>query len=301
MGKTVLEKVNMKIFLIIILLVLHVEAKVTEVSLVLPWKNQFQFAGYFVAKEKGFYKKVGLSVDIKEYDLKRDNTKEVSSRNIDFGVGHSSLIFDRINTYPNIVMLAALGQSSPLVLLAKKRKDIKSLKDIAGKKIMMSNDQTFTASINAMLSSENFTKDSFKIIPTSFNIVDLINGNADFMIAYSSNEPFALKEKGIEATIFDPKEYGYDFYSDILFTSRELSQNNPKLVDDFYKASMKGWKYAYAHLNESVRIIFKHYNTQNKSKKALLFEAKTLKKLALIKGVNYKETQLKNKDIKVSF
>jgi len=107
-----------------------INAKTTDVSLVLPWKNQFQFAGYLVAKEKGFYSEIGLNVDIKEYDLKRDNTKEVSSLNIDFGVGHSSLILDRINKYSNIVMLGALNQSSPLVLLAKKRPDIKSLKDI---------------------------------------------------------------------------------------------------------------------------------------------------------------------------
>ena len=275
----------MKIFLIVILILLHVEAKTQNVSLVLTWKHQFQFAGYYIAKQKGFYEELGLHVDIKEYDLQRDNTKEVSLGKFDFGVGHSSLILDKINRYPNIVMLNAINQSSPLILLAKKRPDIEDIEDIKNKKIMMGFDQTYTASINAMLSSGNFSQDSYKIIPTSFNPIDLINGNADLMVAYSSNEPFALEQKGVEYTIFDPKEYGYDFYSDILFTSKELSQNDPKLVDDFYKATMKGWLYAYEHVEESVDIIFENYNTQHKSKKALFFEAKTLKKLALADGI----------------
>jgi len=269
---------NRLFFLILLTLTLNAQNK--DITLVLPWKHQFQFAGYYVAKERGFYDKAGLNVKIKEYDLQRDNTKDVSTLKYEFGVGHSSLILDKLNKYPNIFLLNAVHQSSPLVLLSKKRADITSLKDIAGKKIMMSRDHSFTASINAMLFSEHLKIDSYTTIDTSFKPIGLINGNADLMIAYSSNEPFILKEKGIESTIFDPKDYDYDFYSDILFTSAQMIQNNPDDVKAFYRASIEGWKYAYAHIDEGVDIILKHYNTQNKSKKALFFEAQTLKKLA---------------------
>jgi len=278
----------MRILLIIFFLFFtSLNANTTDISLALSWKNQFQFAGYFVAKEKGFYKDAGLNVDIIEYDLQRDISQEIATLKYDFGVGHSSLILDKLNRGLDIVMLAAINQSSPLVLLAKERLDIKTIVDIAGKKIMMSNDQTYIASINAMLSSANFKQNSFEVIPTSFNPIDLINGNADLMISYAPNEPFYLKEKGISYTIFDPKEYGYDFYSDILFTSAQMIQKDPKVVDDFYKATMKGWRYAYANMQESVEIIVDKYNTQNKSLKALLFEAEALKKLAFKEGVNF--------------
>jgi diguanylate cyclase (GGDEF)-like protein/PAS domain S-box-containing protein len=273
-----------KTLLILLFFVTFAQSQERTVTLVLPWKHQFQFAGYYVAKEMGFYKEAGLNVHIKEYDLKRDNTKAVSTQEVDFGIGHSSLILDKLNKYPNIVLLTAIHQSSPLILLSRKRADITSLKDIAGKKIMMNRDQTYTASINAMLSSENLKANSYKVIDTSFNPIDLINGNADLMMSYSSNEPYTMIEKGIEYTIFDPKDYDFNLYSDILFTSSQMIKNNPDTVEAFYQASMKGWKYAYSHIDESIEIILQHYNTQSRSKKALQFEAKILKELA------YKET-----------
>jgi diguanylate cyclase (GGDEF)-like protein/PAS domain S-box-containing protein len=272
---------------ILLFFVTFAQAQDRNVTLVLPWKHQFQFAGYYIAKEMGFYKKAGLNVHIKEYDLKRDNTKAVSIQEVDFGIGHSSLILDKLNQYPNIVLLTAVHQSSPLVLLSRKRADITSLKDIADKKIMMSRDQTYTASINAMLSSENLKANSYKVIDTSFNPIDLINGNADLMMSYSSNEPYAMKEKGIEYTIFDPKDYDFNLYSDILFTSSQMIKNNPDMVEAFYQASMKGWEYAYSHIDESIEIISQHYNTQSRSKKALLFEANTLKKLAYQEKISF--------------
>ncbi|MCU7836250.1 MAG: diguanylate cyclase [gamma proteobacterium symbiont of Taylorina sp.] len=282
---------ELKPLLLLILLVFNIShiayAETNHVSLLLPWKHQFQFAGYYAAIEKGYYQQLGLNVTIEEYDLNRDVTLAVSSGQSQFGIGHSSLIFDMLKEYNNIVLLAAIHQSSPLVLLAKKQASITTLADINNKKIMMTNDQFFTASINAMLHSENLKQNSFKVVETTFNPIDLINGYADLMVAYSSNEPYTLTEKGIEYTLFDPKDYGYDFYSDILFTSDNMIKNKPEIVNAFYEASIKGWKYAYAHITEMSRIILNKYNTQGRNLSALLFEAQALKKLAIKDGVPF--------------
>ncbi|MEA1892261.1 MAG: diguanylate cyclase [Campylobacterota bacterium] len=273
-----------KLIFFILITTIIVQAQTKKISLALPWKHQFQFAGYYVAKELGYYADAGLDVSIKEYDLSLDNTKEVSSHKYDFGVGHSSLILEKINDYDNIIFLNAIYQSSPFVLLSTK---YKSLKEISGKKIMMSNDQTVTASINAMLYSHNLKQNSYITIETSFEPTDLINGNADFMASYSSNEPYTLNKKGVESFILDPKDYGYYFYSDILFTSKEMIQNNKKVVDNFRLASLRGWKYAFENIDEAAEIILKYYNTQGRTKAALIFEANTLKKLAFMDDVNF--------------
>ena len=81
-----------------------IEAKINDVSLVLPWKHQFQFAGYYIAKEKGYYKNLGLNVEIKEYESNRDNTAYVAAGKAQFGVGHSSLILDLLKKqHPELV------------------------------------------------------------------------------------------------------------------------------------------------------------------------------------------------------
>jgi len=277
----------LKRILLLFFLVISLQAENRKTTLVLPWKHQFQFAGYYVAKEMGYYAEAGLDIAIKEYDLKRDNTKVVSLNKYEFGVGHSSLILDRLNKYPNIILLNAIFQSSPTVLLALKNSNIHTISDIAGKTVMMSKDQAHTASINAMLYSEGLAQNSFHVVDTSFTPNDLIQKNSDLMFSYSSNEPYLLEQKGIEYIQFNPKDYGYNFYSDILFTSTTMLKKEPLIVDAFVAASLKGWNYAFTHIDKSVEIILQHYNTQNKSKGALLYEAKVLKKLAFIEGVKF--------------
>ena len=69
-----------------------------NVTLQLAWKHQFQSAGYYMAKEKGFYEKVGLDVTIKEYDNTTRATDDVLNGKSDFSVGRSSIIHDRRET-----------------------------------------------------------------------------------------------------------------------------------------------------------------------------------------------------------
>jgi ABC-type nitrate/sulfonate/bicarbonate transport system substrate-binding protein len=89
-----------------------------EITLKLKWKYQFQFAGYYAAQEKGFYRKAGLRVKIEESSDWTDSTKSVLNGQAEFGVGTSDLVIDHIKGEP-IVVLAAIFQHSPLVLLTK--------------------------------------------------------------------------------------------------------------------------------------------------------------------------------------
>ncbi len=250
-----------------------------KITLQLNWLNQFQFAGYYMAKEKGFYKDVNLDVQIKENTLNTDIVKEVETQNADFAVGSSSLIIEKING-KDIVVLSAIFQESPLVLLVKKDSNINRVKDLKNKKIMITSDAKYSASILAMLSANELTVNDFIVQKHSFDLNDLINGNTDAMGSYISNEPIILKEKDIEYKIFDPKDFGFDFYSDILFSSSEYIKNNPKITKEFYEASLKGWKYAFENLAETAEVIYSKFNTQNKTYIHLVKEGEVLKKLA---------------------
>ena len=250
-----------------------------KITLQLNWLNQFQFAGYYMAKEKGFYKDVNLDVQIKESNFNTDVIKEIESKNADFAVGRSSLIIEKING-KDIVALCAIYQESPLILLVKKDSNITSVKDLRNKKIMITPDARYSASVLAMLSANELTINDFRIQKHSFDINDLINRKTDAMASYISNEPILLNEKGIEYTIFNPKDFGFDLYSDILFSSSEYIKNNPKLTKEFYEASLKGWKYAFENLAETAEIIYSKYNTQNKTFTHLVKEGEVLKKLA---------------------
>jgi len=115
----------MKLITIILLFATLLGAKELEkVSLQLQWLDQFQFAGYYMAKEKGFYKKAGLDVTLKKFNNKIMPIDEVLNKKATYGVGRSSLIVDR-SKGKEIVLLASIFQSSPSVLISTKDSGIK--------------------------------------------------------------------------------------------------------------------------------------------------------------------------------
>ena len=269
------------IFIILFIFIYNLYAnEKSNVSLQLSWLNQFQFAGYYVAKEKGFYKDVGLEVNIREFKNNTNLTEQVINNEIDFAIGRSSLLIDKIKGN-DIVALAAIFQSSPLMLLSTNSENIKTIEDMKNKEVMITMDAELTASITAMLNSNGVYMKDLVVKEHSFNVQDLINKKVDLMASYVSNEPIILEEKNIPYKIFHPKNYGFDFYDDILFTSSEFIKQNPITTQNFYEATIKGWEYAFKNKTEVAEIIFKKYNTQNKSLIHLIKEAEALEKLAI--------------------
>ena len=95
---------------------------------------------------------------------------------------------------------------------------ITNLKD---KKVMLTSDAISAAAINSMIISQGIKLSQIKFIPHSFKLEDLINGTTDAMGCYLSNEPYILKQKGIDFNILNPSDFGFDFYGGIFFTSEE--------------------------------------------------------------------------------
>jgi len=271
------------IFILIILLSHTLFAKeLKKVTLQLSWLDQFQFAGYYMAKQKGFYEELGLDVEIKPFAFGIDIPKEVNDGKIDFAVGRETLILERIKN-PNIVALYAIFQSTPLVLLSTKESDINNINDFSNKKIMTTIDDASEVSLKAMISSNKIKLENLTFLKHSHNIDDLINKNTDVISAYISKAPYTLQKKGVEYNIFDPKKYDFDMYSDMLYTNQNIINYDLNTVLLFKKASLKGWEYAYSNLEESVDVIYDKYNTQNLQKDELLYEGKELKKLSYFK------------------
>ena len=250
-----------------------------EVRLQLLWKHQFQFAGYYMAMEKGFYAEEGIKLDIREYQQGNDPEKLVLDGKVDFAIGRSSLLINQ-SDHSDLVALFAAFQQSPLMLLTTQASGIKDPSGLRDHRVMITNDAKRVGELLAMLLQSGVTASDFEQQTHSYNIQDLIDGHTDAMASYVSNEPYALQQQGIPYHILHPKDHGFDMYTDILFTSRDFIQRNPDLTERFYRASLRGWLYAFEHIEETAVVIKQHFNSQNKSFEALVFEGEALKKLA---------------------
>ena len=271
----------------------HAEETLEKVSLQLDWKYQFEFAGFIMAKEKGFYKDVGLDVELREYEEGIDIVDSVLSKQSNYGIYNSSVVISDGKLKPTILM-ATYYQKSPLVYITSK--DIKQPSDLVGKTIMGTTDELRYSSLALMLDHFFVNNKNAKFLEHSFNINDFIENKVDAMSAFRTNQLFELNQQNIEYNVIDPADYGFSMSAVNLFTSYSEALSHPERSRNFIKASNKGWAYALAHTEETIALIYNHYS-KLKSLDALAYEADITKKMMLLDffdiGVTNKELTIR--------
>ena len=125
------NKPIIRIFLLSFILTQTLWANLEKVTLQLAWKHQFEFAGYYAAIEKGYYKDVGLDVKIKEFEDGLDITEDVINGKSTFGISSSSLILERLKEKP-VILIASYFKQNALALLTKP--EIKTPADLKDRK-----------------------------------------------------------------------------------------------------------------------------------------------------------------------
>lgn len=238
------------------------------VTLQLKWKHQFQFAGYYAAKEKGFYKDAGLDVTIVEATPDIDVVQEVIAGRAQFGVGTSELILNRYRG-DDVLILGVIFQHSPLSLIALKESGIDNIHKLLNRKVMI---EPSSSELFAYLQQEGFTQTAFNQEHHNFDLNDLLTGKIAAISVYETDEPYLLKQQGRAYYQFSPRMSGIDFYGDNFFTTDNELEKHPQRVAAFKEATVRGWRYAMQHPDEIVQLIYKNYS-QRHSIEHLQFEA----------------------------
>lgn len=256
---------------------LHAQDKFVTVQL--KWLHRFEFAGYYAAEIKGFYKQKGIDVRLKQGDRFHDPATEVLRNRATFGVGDCDLLINYEKGDP-IVAMSAIFQHSPYIILGTPNKNIYSPSDLIGKRIMTSDDYGWPQ-MKVMLYKEGIPLDSITEVPQSWRLTDLITNKVDAITGNIGVEPFEMEKKGLDYTFIQPLAYGVDFYSDILFTQRSVIANNPTMVENFRLATIEGWNYAISHVDEMANYILTLPGVANRgvTREALLFEAEQMRRL----------------------
>jgi len=251
------------------------------VVLQLKWKHQFQFAGFYAAVEKNFYRDAGIEVILKEGLRDVDPIDEIVSGRANFSIESPKLIIDKNNGQP-LVALAAIFQHSPEILISLKASGITQPQDFISKRISIS--KNGMSATKAIFKQNHIDFNSVQLQHLPFHIQKLISGDIDLVDAYITDAPFYIRQAGKEPVIFKPISYGIDFYGDILFTSQEEVEDNIDQVIRFKEASEKGWIYAMSHKDEIVKLIREKYNP-DLSAEQLSYEAMAMEELLLPKLV----------------
>ncbi|MGD9948416.1 MAG: EAL domain-containing protein [Desulfobulbus sp.] len=247
-----------------------------KVRLQLKWMHQFQFAGYYAAVEKGYFRDAGLDVELLPATPELRPSDLLLAGDVEFAVMSPVVLIERQQGKP-FVVLASIFQHSATAVMAIKGTGITSPQDLRGKRVMFTADTD--AENQAMLISNGVPLDSLKMVEHSWNLVDdLISGKVAAQTVYLTNEPYLLKKRGIESELLKPIDYGIDFYGDCLVTTAYEIRDHPERTEAFLQAVQQGWRYALAHPEEVARLILNRYSRE-KTLEHLLFEARTMREL----------------------
>ena len=246
------------------------EPELERVTLQLAWYHQFQSAGYYAAKQRGYFREAGFEVEIRhgghdEYGRPIDPVEDVMFGRADFGVSRSDLLLYHSQGLP-VVVLANIMQRSPLVFLTLERHGFSRLEEIGHRPISVT-----LPDVDARLSAETLASfhragldlERLNNRAPSWALDDLLDGTTQLMPGYLTDAPYFLEAFGAEPITITPESYGIDFYGDLLFTRAALIDERPQRVEAFRDAALRGWAYALDNVEEVAELITQYYPTRN--------------------------------------
>lgn len=233
------------------------EKELKHASFIPQWVPQAQFAGYYMAKQKGIYKKYGISLTIIPGGPERQSADYLKKGMADFGTLWVSMGLPLKDEGVNIVNIAQMMQRSALMLIAKKSSGIKSPSDMNGKKVGLWG-SVWDIQPKAFFKKYNL---DVNMIRQSYSVNLFLRDGVHVASAMWYNELHTIINSGIdleELSTFFFYDHGLNFPEDGIYTSKELLERDPELCKAFVRASIEGWKYSFAHPDQALDLVMKN-------------------------------------------
>ncbi len=202
------------------------------------WLAEAEHGGFYQALADGTYKKYGLDVTIVPGGPNINNRILLPAGKLDFFMSANSLqTFDAVENNIPTVAVAASFQKDPQVLIA--RPDVKTFDDLKKLTLFVSKEGIVT--YFQWLKAE-YGFDEKKVKPYTFNAQPFLADKNSAMEGYVTSEPYAIeKQAGFKPSVFLLADHGFNSYSTLIETRRDLAGKRPDLVQRFVEASAIGW------------------------------------------------------------
>lgn len=237
-----------------------------HLTLQLKWVTQAQFAGYYVAQAKGFYKDAGLDVTIKPGGPDINPSQVIAAGGADVIVDWMPDALAAREKGVPLVNIAQVFQKSGMELTCRKDSGVTSPADFKGKTLgvwFAGNQYPFLAWMGKLGYTTTGADPDVKVLKQGFNVDPLLQKQAACISSMNYNEYWQVIEGGMkpdQLVVFKYQDEGVAMLEDGLYTTdKELA--DPKKAADlakFVKATMEGWNYAAAHQAEAVKIVMSY-------------------------------------------
>jgi NitT/TauT family transport system substrate-binding protein len=223
----------------------------TRIRLPMGYIPNIQFAPFYVAVEKGYFRDAGIEIEF-DYKFETEGVPLVGAGELPFAVvSGEQVLLARAQGLP-VTYVAAWYQQYPVSVVAKSEANVIVPQDLKGKKIGLPG--LFGANyigLRALLNAGELTEDDVTLDAIGFNQVELVAaGQQDIVVGYAANEPIQLRAQGIAVTEIRVADYA-QLASNGILASEKIIVENPDLVYAFIDAFLKGLKDTIANPDEA--------------------------------------------------
>lgn len=254
------------IFCLLFLVILGSAEKPLKKATFIPqWFPQAEFAGYYVALDKGIYRKYGIDLTITPGGAEQSSVDYIASKKADFGGTWLSTAIQKRAQGLKLINIGQIIQRSALMLIVKKSSGIKTPQDMDGKKVGLWRGD-FQVQPMAFFRKYNL---KVNVIPQPFSTdyIDLFLMDAlDVATAMWYNEYHLILNAGLnrdELSTFFFHDYGLNFPENGIYTLEETYRKDPDLCCAFVQATIEGWRYCFDHHEEALDVVIRSMKELN--------------------------------------
>jgi len=259
------------------------------------WVPQSQFAGYYVAHEKGFYRDHGIEIEMLDGGPDTNPMSELVKGQLEFGTTWLAPSMIMASQGADLVLLSQIIQRNGLLLVTLKEKGYQSVEDLKGRRVGVWGGE-FNYPVQALDRELGL---GLILVQQGFEMSELLNGEVDAALCMSFNEMFTFDDQGVDRDslkIFRFDDLGLQFPEDGIYTSQRVVRQYPQACKAFATASMQGWQYAAAHPDEALDIVMQQtkrspFPTTREHQERMLDEI-----LQMVKGTGINQGELTQSD-----
>lgn len=291
------SRILLTVFFLFICLEMFSGTTGRQVNVALHWKPQAEFAGFYAAKDKGFYRSYGLDVNFVHCYDGIKAAEMLKNKEVDFATVSLVEGLTERSKGLKLVNIAQLIQKSPMLFIVRRDSGVRVPEDLNGKKIAL------WRSVNNSTSEAFFKKFDIKadIVPVNSGIDLFLMGGVDALIVMSYNEYHSIFNAGVELdelVKFNFSDYELDIPYTGIYCMEETVSENKVLYRKFVEATLKGWEYVFNNpekaLSITIREMKKYHEPANKAhQRWMLLE---MKDLFSLKNNNKIDFKLSKKD-----
>jgi NitT/TauT family transport system substrate-binding protein len=236
-----------------------------SVNLALDWVVGGVHAGYYVAKDKGFYSSSGLDVTIQRGFGSGDTIKRVASGTATFGIADTSAVIAALaNESIPVRIVGMVYDHATIGLIYLAQSGIKTPKDLIGRKIGRSASGASVNMFPAFLKANNIDRGKLHevVVDGATFVPILMSGQVDAVLEQSiliGKFQRIAASAGKKAVAMPYSEFGLAGYGNGIIANLDTIKNKKDIVSRFVAATLKGTAYAFDHPQEAIAIMRKSH------------------------------------------